>query len=51
MNGEEGHLDREDSSMKQILFALGTGTVMLQSPIWAAVDEGDLVDANNIWFP
>ena len=23
----------------------------LQSPIWAAVDEGDFVDAKSTWFP
>ena len=43
-------MDRVDSSMKRILFALWTGTLMLQSPTWASVDEGDLVDANSIWL-
>ena len=48
--GEEGHLDRVDSSMKRILFALEKGTPMVQSPflgIWCC--EGDLLDANRIW--
>ena len=49
-NWEEGHLDRADSSMKRILFALWTETLMLQSPTSASVDEGDLVHANSIWF-
>ena len=47
---EEGHLDRVDSSMKRILFALETGTPMVQSPIlgiWCC--EGDLLDANRLW--
>ena len=36
--------------MKRILFALGKGTPMVQSPIlgiWCC--EGDLLDANRIW--
>ena len=48
--GEEGHLDRVDSSMKRILIALEKGTPMVQSPflgIWCC--EGDLLDANRIW--
>ena len=39
-----------DSSIKRILFALGKGTPMEQSPIlgiWCS--EGDLLDAKSIW--